>query len=171
MQGRYSSSRARDGLKDRDLFLSSEEEPKQLTKQMQNPHKTHKLSSELDLCVRSGLVLVRALVTSSWQIWDYLSTRRGRQMEMFPPVFPPPSFLARTWEFSPAVTASDDDKQQDDRYRYKSGAAWHCFGHHIYPPALIFLLKSYIISLLCGDVRKIHLILLSRLRSWMNIDH
>lgn len=115
MQERYSSSRARDGLKDRDLFLSSAEEPKQLTKLMQNPHKTHKLSLELDLRVRSGLVLVRALVTSSWQIWDYLSTRRGRQMEMFPPVFPPPSFLARTWEFSPAVTASDDDKQQDDR--------------------------------------------------------
>lgn len=85
--------------------------------------------------------------------------------------FPTPWFSCPYLGVFPAVTASDDDKQQDNRWRYKSGAAWHCFGHHIYPPALISLLKSYIISLLCGDVRKIHLILLSRLRSWMNIDH
>lgn len=55
--------------------------------------------------------------------------------------------------------------------RCNSGAARHCFGHHIYPFVLTLLLKSYIISLLCGDVRKIHLIPLSRLRCWTNIYH
>ena len=39
------------------------------------------------------------------------------------------------------------------------------------PFVLTLLLKSYIISLLCGDVRKIHLIPLSRLRCWTNIYH
>lgn len=72
-----------------------------------------------------------------------------------------------------AVMASvDDDKQQDNLYKdtiqeLLSIALDITFILFV----LILLLKSYIISLLCGDIRKIHLILLSRLRCWMNIYH
>lgn len=82
------------------------------------------------------------------------------------------AFLGHS-QFSPAVTASvDDDKQQNDRYKHTSeemlGIALDIT---FILSALIVLLKSYIIFLLCRDIRKIHLILLSRLRSWTNIDH
>lgn len=83
------------------------------------------------------------------------------------------AFLGHPWELSPVVTASvDDEKQQDDRYKDTSQELISvALDITFILSALIFLLKSYIISLLCGDIGKIHLILLSRLRCWMNIDH
>lgn len=110
---------------------------------------------------------------SSWQIRDYKPRTGEATFKCFLQFHQILAFLGCPCKFSPAVTAwVNDDKQQDDRYKDTSQELLSiALDITFILSALIFLLKSYIISPFCGDVGKIHLILLSRLRCWMNIDH
>ena len=124
----YFSSIARDGLKDRDL-CSHHLYRSPATK------KTNKLYSELRLCVCLGLVPIQPLAMSSWQIWDYKSTYRGSHIEMLPPILPNSSFSWPSLGVFPSCNCLGWGWQTAgwQVQRFKSGAAQHCFGHHIYP--------------------------------------
>lgn len=85
---------------------------------------------------------------------------------MFPSISSILYFLGHPWEFSTPLTALvDDDKQLDDEHKDTSQELLgNALDTTFILSTLIFLLKSYIISLLCRDIGAIYLILLSRLR-------
>lgn len=79
---------------------------------------------------------------------------------MFASILSVLDFLGHPWEFSTAMTALVyDNKQLDDGHKDTSQELLgNVLDTTFILSTLIFLLKSYIISLLCKDIGAIHLI-------------